>query len=95
VKVSECGVTETKNRRHATQEELDYNDTIEAELDEWDNMIHNIQVGHIPGGWPEGWNPDMEMVYQGYPKTITEGDTGSTPEEWKEFLKRLEEDLGK
>lgn len=86
------------NRRNISQEEEDYNDAIddqiEAELDMMDDYIFGMQAGHIPGGYPEGWDEDMEAQYLGEASVVkTEVSTDSSPEDWKEFLRKIEEDL--
>lgn len=82
--------------RDKTPEEQDYEDAIEQELDEWDEMMF-MGVGHIPGGVPEGWNEQFEAAYVGRPSPKT-GDKEisldhATPEEWQQFLDSLDEDV--
>ena len=85
----------SKPRRPSPEEEQ-YNDAIEQELDDLDEMwLIGMQMGHIPGGYPEGWDQEMEAAYIGESTATTnEGSLDSSPEEWRDFLKKLEEDLG-
>ena len=87
-----------KPRSEMTQEEREYNDALDAqieeELDLWDDHIVGMQLGHIPGGFPEGWDDSMEAAYVGESLEVkAEGRTDSSPEEWREFLRKIEEDL--
>jgi hypothetical protein len=68
---------------------------IEAELQAWDDM--DIARGHIPGysqfGFPED---DDYAAYMGpviANPVENEADMDSSPEDWKEFLRKIEEDL--
>ena len=84
-----------------TKAELDAQEAqdaqIEAELEEWDDMF--IAYGHIPGysqfGFPED---DDYATYVGpviSNPVENEADMDSSPEDWREFLRKIEEDLGK
>jgi len=78
--------------RRPTLEEEQYNDAIEEELDEWDDMI----LGPVPGEWIEDWDAAMEADYLGevHPESRLEANVSSSPEDWREFLRKIEEDLG-
>ncbi len=88
-----------KPRSEMSEEEREYSDALDAqieeELDMWDDHIVGMQIGHIPGGYPEGWDDSMEAAYVGESLDVkTEGSTDSSPDEWREFLRKIEEDLG-
>ena len=75
-----------------TREEQEYADAIEEDLEDW--------YATIPNGEPEGWNSMLEEAYSdSVPKTnievISMNMNKSTPEEWRDFLKKIEEDLSK
>lgn len=81
--------------RDKTPEEQEYEDAIEREPDEWDEMLL-VQADHIPGGYPEGWDETFEAAYVGVsPKTVDKEISldHATSEEWREFLRKIEEDL--
>ena len=70
---------------------------IERELDQWDDM--HLAYGHIPGYSQFGF-PDDEYGYEYLGPSISnpvenEADMHSSPEDWREFLRKIEEDLGK
>lgn len=82
--------------RQPTKAELDAQEAmdaqIEAELDEWDDMF--IAYGHIPSYYLD---EDDYATYVGpvIANPVTnEASTDSSPEDWKAFLKKIEEDLG-
>lgn len=88
--------------RH-TKAELDAQEAIdaqiEAELDEWDDMY--IAYGHIPGYSQFGFPYDEDADYATYVGPVianpveNEADMDSSPEDWREFLRKIEEDLSK
>lgn len=77
------------------QEALDAQ--IEAELDEWDDMF--IAYGHIPGYSQFGFPYEDGDDYAAYVGPAAgnavknEASTDDSPEDWKAFLKKVEEDL--
>lgn len=80
------------------EEEQEYEDAIERELDEWDEML--LEIGHIPGSIPPGWDEQFEAAYVGLSqktidKTIDKEISldRATPEEWQRFLDSLDEDV--
>jgi hypothetical protein len=78
--------------RKPTREESEYadaNDVIDEDFDDSDASV----FGHIPGGWPEGWNPELERHYQGFSLPTEVEIDKSTPKEWKDFLRKIEDDL--
>jgi hypothetical protein len=82
-----------------TKDELDaieaQEDEIAAELNELDDMY--VQYGHIPGYSQFGFPYDED--YAAYLGPViapsTEADISSSPEDWREFLRKIEEDLSK
>ena len=75
--------------------QADMEDQIESELAVWDDM--HIAYGHIPGYSQFGFGEDD---YQYLGPVISnpvenEADMSSSPEDWREFLRKIEEDLGK
>ena len=85
--------------RQPTKDELDTIEAqeaqIEAERAEWDDMI---AYGHIPGysqfGFP--FSDDDAAAYVGPVLAVdNEADMDSSPEDWSEFLRKIEEDLNK
>jgi hypothetical protein len=69
---------------------------IEAELEQWDDM--HIAYGHIPGFSQFGMPEDDDYQYLGPSisnPVENEADMNSSPEDWREFLRKIEEDLSK
>jgi hypothetical protein len=71
-------------------------DQIESELDRWDAM--HIAMSPIPMCSQFGFPEDYDYQYLG--PTISnpvenEADMNSSPEDWREFLRKIEEDLSK
>jgi hypothetical protein len=79
--------------------QADLESQIEAELDQWDDMYDmHIALGHIPGYSQFGMPEDDDYQYLGPSisnPVENEANMNSSPEEWREFLRKIEEDLGK
>lgn len=78
----------------AAAEEEDMEARIEAELDHLDDL--HVAFGHIPGYSQFGFPEDDDYLYLGpvIAKDVeNEADMSSSPEDWREFLRKIEEDL--
>lgn len=75
--------------------QADMEDQIELELAQWDDM--HISCGLVPGYSQFDFG---ELDYQYLGPVISnpvdnEADMNSSPEDWREFLRKIEEDLNK
>lgn len=76
--------------------QADTESQIEEELEQWDAMY--VAYGRIPGYSQFGFPEEDDFQYLG--PTISnpvenEADMNSSPEDWREFLRKIEEDLSK
>lgn len=82
-----------KNRRPTLEEEL-LNDEIDREYEDWSDVMFGIPVGYVPNNILAEMDEKVLAAYTGVPpNAVTECSTASTSEEWREFLRKIEEDL--
>jgi len=78
-------MTKNKNRRPSLEEEL-HNDDIDHELDEY------LWIPGYSLGWLTGYE-EFEFFNCGEEKNSIEINVNSSAEDWKSFIKKIEEDL--